>query len=73
MAINHINKFYVYQYRDVLFKPTLAYIKQFRLDFTGALSYFIGGNPDYPKDNGFAILPWVNIEWENAGIKIYNI
>ena len=32
-AEHHINTFYNYQEGKVLFKPTLASIKQFRLDF----------------------------------------
>jgi hypothetical protein len=72
VAIDHINTFYAYQYGEVLFKPTIAHIEQFRLDFTAALSYFIGGNSEFPEDDGFALLPWVNVEWESAGIKIFN-
>ncbi|MEL7338723.1 MAG: phosphoribosyl-AMP cyclohydrolase, partial [Planctomycetota bacterium] len=37
----HINEFYNYQSGTVLFKPTLASQRQFRLDFEGALSYFV--------------------------------
>lgn len=69
-AINHINNFYNYQEGSVLFKPTLTYEKQFRTDFEGALSYFIGGNEKYPEDHGFAIKPWSNVRWENVGIII---
>jgi hypothetical protein len=39
-AEEHINEFYNYQEGQVLFKPTLAAYKQFRLDFEGAQSYF---------------------------------
>ena len=70
-AIDHINEFYNYQEGSVLFKPTLTSIKQFRLDFEGALSYFIGQNSNYPEDKGFALKPWVNVGWENVGTKIY--
>ncbi|RNC79494.1 MAG: phosphoribosyl-AMP cyclohydrolase [Balneola sp.] len=69
-AIDHINKFYNYQEGEVLFKPTLAAEKQFRLDFEGALSYFVGGNKKYAEDGGFAIKPWTNVRWENIGTKI---
>lgn len=69
-ATDHINEFYNYQEGSVLFKPTLASEKQFRLDFEGALSYFIGGNENYPEDKGFAIAPWSAVEWENMGTKI---
>ena len=47
-AEEHINEFYNYQEGSVLFKPTLTSEKQFRLDFEGALSYFVGGNESYP-------------------------
>ena len=69
-AIEHINNFYNYQEGVVLFKPTLVSEKQFRTDFQGALSYFIGGDENYPEDHGFAIKPWSNVRWENIGTKI---
>lgn len=70
-ATEHINNLYNYQEGIVLFKPTMASDKQFRTDFQGALSYFIGGDENYPEDRGFAITPWVNIRWENIGTKIF--
>ena len=69
-AEEHIHEFYNYQEGSVLFKPTLTSEKQFRLDFEGALSYFVGGNDSYPEDHGFAIKPWSNVRWENIGTKI---
>ena len=69
-AEDHINQFYNYAGGEVLFKPTLASVRQFRLDFEGALSYFVGGNSDYPEDGGFAIRPWTAVRWENIGTKI---
>lgn len=43
----------------VLFKPTHAYGDQtFRTTEEGALSYFVGGNNDYPYDKGFALKGW---------------
>ncbi|REK49448.1 MAG: phosphoribosyl-AMP cyclohydrolase [Planctomycetota bacterium] len=69
-AEEHINEFYNYQAGTVLFKPTLCSEKQFRLDFEGALSYFVGGNSNYPEDNGFAIRPWSDVQWDNIGTKI---
>ena len=65
-----ISKLYAYGSEKVLFKPTLASDTQFRLDRQAALSYFIGGNTDYPEDTGFAIKGWSSVRWENAGIKI---
>ena len=69
-AKEHIDEFYNYQEGTVLFKPTLTSEKQFRLDFDGALSYFVGGNSDYPEDHGFVIKPWSHVKWENIGTKI---
>ena len=67
-ASNHINQFYAYDSSSVLFKPTLASVEQFRSSFDGALSYFVGGNPSYEEDKGFALTPWTKVRWENAGI-----
>jgi len=30
------------------------------------LSYFIGGNAEYPEDKGFALQPWTKVRFENA-------
>ena len=57
-AADHINRFYAYDLSLVLFKPTLASVDQFRASFDGALSYFVGGNPSYTEDKGFALKPW---------------
>ena len=62
-----IKDLYGYNEGVVLFKPTKAGIRQFRLDTEGALSYFIGGNSEYPEDHGFALKPWINVRFENAG------
>lgn len=67
-AADHINKFYGYDLSLVLFKPTLASIDQFRASFDGALSYFVGDNPSYEEDKGFALKPWTKVRWWNAGI-----
>jgi len=69
-TLDHINNLYGYDLGPVLFKPTMASTVPFRLDKVGALSYFIGGNPDYPEDHGFAIKKWVQVEWKNAAINI---
>ena len=67
-AADHINAFYGYDHGLVLFKPTLASDEQFRASFDGALSYFVGGNPSYTEDKGFALKPWTDVRWANAGI-----
>ena len=59
---------YNYDNGKVFFKPTLAYGDQtFRNDKKGALAYFIGGDPDFPNDKGFALTPWVKARYDNAG------
>ncbi|WP_295457695.1 phosphoribosyl-AMP cyclohydrolase [uncultured Thiodictyon sp.] len=59
---------YNYDKGTVLFRPTLAFGDQtFRLDKEGAAAYFIGGNPKYPNDDGFALKPWVSCRYTNAG------
>jgi hypothetical protein len=61
---------YNYDHGKVFFKPTLAYGAQtFRNDKKGALAYFVGGDSDYPNDNGFALKPWVKARYDNAGDK----
>jgi len=67
-AESHIDNLYGFQMGPVLFKPTLASVVPFRTDKTGALSYFVAGNPDYPEDHGFAIKPWISVRWESTGI-----
>lgn len=69
-AENHIDELYGFELGKVLFKPTLASEKQFRLTKVSALSYFVGHNPDYTEDHGFAIKPWSAIRWESAGITV---
>lgn len=64
---------YDYDKGTVFFKPTLAYgPNTFRNTKEGALSYFVGGNPKYPEDKGFALKPWVKAEFVNSGIQIHD-
>ena len=65
-AIEHIDRFYGYDHGDVLFKPTLASVDQFRGTSKEALSYFIG--QDMAEDKGFALAPYTKVRWENEGI-----
>ncbi|RGP54313.1 hypothetical protein [Pseudomonas abyssi] len=56
---------YDYDKGKVLFKPTLTFGPQtYRPTKEGALSYFIGGNPDFPDDTGFKLKPWMKL-WFN--------
>jgi hypothetical protein len=60
---------YNYQNGVVLFKPTLTVGEQvFRMDKEGALAYFVGGNPKYPNDTGFALKGWRKCESKPRGI-----
>ncbi|MCG8451621.1 MAG: hypothetical protein MI717_00385 [Spirochaetales bacterium] len=52
----------------LMFKPTKAAQAPFRGSFEAALSYFIGGNPAFPEDAGFALQPWVRVRFENASL-----
>jgi len=72
IAKNFIEKFYGYNDFPVLFAPTKASEKQFRNTFEGALSYFIGNNPYFGEDHGFARTPWKNVRFEFSGINIIN-
>ena len=67
LAGKMITNLYGYREGTVLFKPTKAKDRQFRMTTTGALSYFVGGNDRYPEDHGFALKPWKNVRFENAG------
>ncbi len=63
-----LDDMYDFEEGKVFFKPTLAvHPKQFRKTKAGALSYFIGGNPDFPEDKGFALAPWTKVTYDNAG------
>ena len=64
-----IDAAYAYQLGPVLFKPTMASGEQtFRTTRQGALSYFVGGDPAYPGDHGFALKGWRAVEVRNAGV-----
>ena len=70
IATNYLSDLYGFHMGEVFFKPTLASVLQFRLTKEAALSYFIGGNSDFDEDNGFALLGWKAVRFENIGIKI---
>lgn len=69
MAGKVIDAAYGYQLGPVLFKPTLTQEPQtFRTDREGALAYFVGQNPKYPADTGFALKGWREVDVKNAAI-----
>jgi hypothetical protein len=66
-----IDAAYGYQFGPVLFKPTLTVAPQtFRTTRAGALAYFVGGDPAFPKDKGFALNGWRKVEIKNSAIFI---
>ncbi len=68
LAEEIVEALYGYDEGVVLFTPTRASEKQFRLKKQEAVSYFVSGI--IPEDRGFAIQPWRKIRFENAGIII---
>lgn len=70
-AEDHVDSLYAYQLGPVLFCPTKAAKKQFRMTREGAVSYFIGGDKNFPEDKGFALQPWKKVRFENAGTFIH--
>ncbi|MEM7785388.1 MAG: hypothetical protein AAF939_01755 [Planctomycetota bacterium] len=70
-AKNYIANLYDYKNGTVLFKPTKCEVRQFRLTPEGALSYFVGNEfvkSGFPEDQGFAIAPYISVDFLNAGI-----
>ena len=60
-----VDNAYGYNLGKVLFKPTLTSEEHtFRTTRAGALSYFVGQNPDFP-DDGFALKGWREVEYES--------
>jgi hypothetical protein len=71
LAETVIDSAYAYQMGAVLFKPTLTVAPQtFRMTRAGALAYFVGGDPAYPSDTGFALKDWTKCDIANAAVFI---
>ncbi len=69
LAEKVIDGAYGYQMGAVLFKPTLTTNPQtFRTTRAGALAYFVGGDPAFPQDSGFALKGWTGCKVDNAGL-----
>ncbi len=67
VASRVLDEVYGYNLGTVLFKPTMASGEQtFRLTKRGALSYFVGHDPEYPLDNGFGLRGWRDVQSETA-------
>lgn len=76
VANQAITDLYDYDLGKVFFKPTLAHgPNTFRPTKAGALSYFVGGNPAFPEDTGFALKHWTDVRYDNNaaenGIQIH--
>ena len=66
-----LDQAYGYNLGPVLFKPTLTVTPQtFRMTKEGALAYFVGHDPQYPTDTGFALKHWRSVNVQGAGIQI---
>lgn len=50
-----------------LFKPTKARVTPFRTSLAGAVSYFVGHDATFAEDHGFALQPWIQVEFEPVG------
>ncbi len=71
-----IDNLYDYSDGKVFFKPTMAFgPRTFRPTREGALAYFVGGNPNFPEDTGFALKGWTKARFDNNasenGIQIH--
>lgn len=66
-ALDMLGACYGYHLSDqpVLFKPTRAAKIPFRGELSGALSYFVGGDDQYPEDHGFALDAWSKVTFRN--------
>ena len=66
-----VDQAYGYHFGPVLFKPTLTSGAQtFRPTREGALSYFVGGDPAFPQDSGFALKHWRKVEMNNTAMQV---
>ena len=73
IAEKTLDRLYGFELGPVLFKPTLSGgLQTFRPTKTGALSYFIGHDPEYPDDSGFGIKFWRSVKPETSATFIQN-
>ena len=73
VAEKTLDRLYGFELGPVLFKPTLSSGPQtFRPTKPGALSYFIGQDPEYPDDSGFGIKFWRKVKPETSTTFIQN-
>ncbi|MEO1261329.1 MAG: hypothetical protein AAFZ15_21170 [Bacteroidota bacterium] len=67
-ARKHIDQHYNFKEGKVMFKIGNNEDAPFRYTYDGLLSYLIGKNKDFPKDEGIANQNWRKIDWNNSGI-----
>ena len=71
LAEKFVDNLYYFQNDKILFKPTKASHKQFRIKKNEFISYFIGHNKVSEEDTGFALEPWKNIHFENFDYTVF--
>ena len=67
-ATEIVTSMYATKNSDLLFCPTKASVVPFRSTLLDAVSYFVGRDDRHPEDQGFALEPWVDVRFDNAGI-----
>ena len=65
-AADWVDQLYDYQEGKVLFKPSTASAREFRFTEAEIVSYFTAG--EISEDRGFALQPWSDVRFENAGL-----
>jgi len=71
-AVEMVDSMYAYDIYPVMFKPALAVSNPFRPTREGAISYFVGGDRDFPDDVGFAINPgWKAVIFRTEEIQLH--
>lgn len=64
-----LSEVYAFDECQVMIKPTLGFGDHtFRTTRAEARSYFLGNDPGFPEDVGFATLPWKAVRFENRGV-----
>ncbi len=63
-----VSSHYRVESESLLFCPTKAAEQQFRRTLEGAVSYFVGSDPRFDEDKGFALEPWSSVRFSNTGI-----
>ena len=67
-AADWVDQLYNYHEGKVLFKPTTTSAREFRFTEAETTSYFATG--EISEDRGFALQPWSDVRFENAGVII---